>query len=354
MTAIDALVAALDLETKVRVITGEDFWSTVEVPEIGLRKMVLSDGPSGVRGPVWDERSPSLNLPSATALASAGDVELAREYGGAAASEARRKGVDWVLGPTINIHRSPLGGRHFECFSEDPVLTGDLAAGYVRGLQEGGVAATPKHYVANDFETDRFTADLVVDDRTLREVYLAPFERAVEAGAWSLMSAYNSVGGTTMSENDLLRDPLRTEWGWDGVVVSDWTAVRSLAAANAEQDLEMPGPGVWGEALVAAVRAGEVDEAAIDRHVARLLLLAERVGALGAAEPAPVEEVDGIAFARRAAAEGSVLLANDGILPLNPAHVGKVAVIGHNAVEARTQGGGRAPVVPERAGTPLD
>jgi beta-glucosidase len=194
--------------------------------------MVLSDGPSGVRGPVWDERSPSLNLPSATALASAWDVELAREYGGAAASEARRKGVDWVLGPTINIHRSPLGGRHFECFSEDPVLTGDLAAGYVRGLQEGGVAATPKHYVANDFETDRFTADVVVDDRTLREVYLAPFERAVEAGAWSLMSAYNSVGGTTMSENDLLRDPLRTEWGWDGVVVSDWTAVRSLAAAT--------------------------------------------------------------------------------------------------------------------------
>jgi beta-glucosidase len=354
MTAIDALVAALDLETKVRVITGEDFWSTVEVPEIGLRKMVLSDGPSGVRGPVWDERSPSLNLPSATALASAWDVELAREYGGAAASEARRKGVDWVLGPTINIHRSPLGGRHFECFSEDPVLTGDLAAGYVRGLQEGGVAATPKHYVANDFETDRFTADVVVDDRTLREVYLAPFERAVEAGAWSLMSAYNSVGGTTMSENDLLRDPLRTEWGWDGVVVSDWTAVRSLAAANAEQDLEMPGPGVWGEALVAAVRAGEVDEAAIDRHVARLLLLAERVGALGAAEPAPVEEVDGIAFARRAAAEGSVLLANDGILPLDPAQVGKVAVIGHNAVEARTQGGGSPTVVPERVVTPLD
>ena len=200
MTAIDALVAALDLETKVRVITGEDFWSTVEVPEIGLRKMVLSDGPSGVRGPVWDERSPSLNLPSATALASAWDVELAREYGGAAASEARRKGVDWVLGPTINIHRSPLGGRHFECFSEDPVLTGDLAAGYVRGLQEGGVAATPKHYVANDFETDRFTADVVVDDRTLREVYLAPFERAVEA--------VNGDGTITVSDYNLGVDGL--------------------------------------------------------------------------------------------------------------------------------------------------
>ncbi|MFT3888176.1 MAG: glycoside hydrolase family 3 C-terminal domain-containing protein [Arachnia sp.] len=348
------LVARLDLETKVRLITGEDFWTTKEVPEIGLRKLTLSDGPSGVRGPVWDERSPSLNLPSATALASAWDVDLARDYGAVAASEARRKGVDWVLGPTINLHRSPLGGRHFECFSEDPVLTGDLAFGYVRGLQDNGVAATPKHYVANDFETDRFTADVVVDERTLREVYLVPFERAVEAGTWSVMSAYNSVHGTTMSENDLLREPLRTEWGFDGVVVSDWTAVRSVAAAAAEQDLEMPGPGVWGDALLAAVRSGEVDEAAIDRHVGRLLLLAERVGALGDTTPQPVEEVDGVAFARRAAAEGSVLVANNGILPLDPARVRRVAVIGHNADEARTQGGGSATVIPERVVNPLD
>jgi beta-glucosidase len=168
------------------------------------------------------------------------------------------------------------------------------------------------------------------------------------------MSAYNSVGGTTMSENDLLREPLRTEWGFDGVVVSDWTAVRSVAAASAEQDLEMPAPGVWGEALLAAVRAGEVDEAAIDRHVGRLLLLAERVGALGDAAPQLVDEVDGFAFARRAAAEGSVLLANNGILPLDPARIRRVAVIGHNADEARTQGGGSATVIPERVVNPLD
>jgi beta-glucosidase len=172
---IALLVARLGLETKVRLITGADFWTTHEAPEIGLRKLTLSDGPSGVRGPVWDERSPSLNLPSATALASAWDADLAREYGAVAASEARRKGVDWVLGPTINLQRSPLGGRHFECFSEDPVLTGELAFGYVQGLQANGVAATPKHYVANDFETDRFIADVVVDERALREVYLAPF-----------------------------------------------------------------------------------------------------------------------------------------------------------------------------------
>ncbi|MHA6523689.1 glycoside hydrolase family 3 protein [Tessaracoccus sp. G1721] len=353
MTHIDALVARLDLPTKVRLLTGEDFWTTIEIPEIGLRKMTLSDGPSGVRGPVWDERSPSLNMPSATALASAWDTALAGEYGAAAAAEARRKGVDWVLGPTINLHRSPLGGRHFECFSEDPVLTGELAASYVAGLQDNGVAATPKHYVANDFETDRFTVDVVADERTLRELYLAPFERAVEAGTWSIMSAYNSVNGATMTENELLRDPLRTEWGWDGVVVSDWTAVRSTAAANAEQDLEMPAPGVWGDALLKAVEAGEVSEENIDRHVARLLLLAERVGALGDAQPLAPAAVDGIAFVRRAAAEGMVLLANDGILPLDAGALGTVALIGHNADEARTQGGGSATVVPESVVNPL-
>lgn len=351
---IVALVAALDLETKVRLLTGEDFWTTIEIPQIGLRKMTLSDGPSGVRGPVWDERSPSLNLPSATALASAWDSDLAWEYGATAASEARRKGVDWVLGPTINLHRSPLGGRHFECFSEDPVLTGDLAAGYVRGLQDNGVAATPKHYVANDFETDRFTVDVSVDERTLREVYLAPFERAVEAGTWSLMSAYNSVNGVTMTENALLDSPLRTEWGFDGAVVSDWTAVRSTSAANAGQDLEMPAPGVWGEALVAAVRAGEVAEAAIDQHVARILLLAERVGALGDSSPRPVELRDGVAFTRRAAIEGSVLLSNNGILPLAADGLRRVAIIGHNAEEARTQGGGSATVIPEHVVNPLE
>lgn len=354
MTHIDDLVARLDLPTKIRMLTGEDFWTTIEVPEIGLRKMTLSDGPSGVRGPVWDERSPSLNMPSATALSSAWDTELAGEYGATAAAEARRKGVDWVLGPTINLHRSPLGGRHFESYSEDPVLTGELAAAYVGGLQDNGVAATPKHYVANDFETDRFTADVKVDERTLREVYLLPFERAVEAGTWSIMSAYNSVNGSTMTENELLRDPLRTEWGWDGVVVSDWTAVRSTEAANAEQDLEMPAPGVWGDALLAAVRSGSVPEEAIDRHVGRLLRLAQRVGALGETRPMTPPAVDGTAFVRRAAAEGAVLVRNTGLLPLHGPRLRTVAVIGHNADEARTQGGGSATVLPEVTVSPID
>jgi len=360
-TKIAEALAALTLEEKVTLLTGRDFWATWPIEKIGLRRILFSDGPSGVRGEAWDERDPSLNLPSATALASSWDPDIARRYGAAAAVEARRKGVDVVLGPTINLHRSPLGGRHFEAFSEDPVLTAGLAVGYVRGVQDNGVGATPKHYIANDSETDRFTVDVRVSDRALRELYLLPFEQAVtEARAWLVMSSYNSVNGTTVTENDLLETPLNSEWGFDGVVVSDWTAVRSLASARAAQDLAMPGPdGAWGDALVRAVRAGDIPEAVIDRKVARILTLAGRVGALdGPAawpkdrEPAWVE--DGVAFARQAAIEGTVLLENRGELPWDPAGLRSVAVIGDNAALARTQGGGSATVIPSYTVSPLD
>lgn len=348
------LLEKLSLEQKAALVQGADFWTTVPLPEIGLRALTLSDGPAGVRGPRWDEREPSLNLPSGSALAASWDVDLAYRYGAAAASEARRKGVDVVLGPTINLHRSPLGGRHFECLSEDPELTAELGAAYVRGMQENGVAATPKHYVANDSETDRFTVDVEVDERTLREVYLAPFERAVEAGAWSVMSAYNSVDGVTMTENGLLEKPLNSEWGFDGVVVSDWTAVRSLGAVAAAQDLAMPGPApAWAD-LVDAVRDGRVDEADIDRKVLRILLLAERVGALEGSDAVAPAPLDGPAFAKEAAVEGTVLLQNSGVLPLDLAGLTKVAIIGHNAKDARTQGGGSATVLPEKVVSPLD
>ncbi|MGX5682850.1 glycoside hydrolase family 3 protein, partial [Schumannella luteola] len=353
---LQELLAQLTLEEKVQLVTGRDFWTTVPIEKIGLRSMVLSDGPAGVRGPVWDERDPSLNLPNATSLAASWDAALAYRYGGVSASEARRKGVDVVLGPTINLHRSPFGGRTFEAFSEDPELTAVLGAAYVRGLQDNGVAATPKHYVANDSETDRFTVDVELDDRTLRELYLLPFERAVvEARAWAIMSSYNSVHGVTLTENELLETPLNSEWGFDGVVVSDWTAVRSVASASASQDLAMPGPdGAWGDALLAAIRDGRVAEADLDRKVLRLLALAARVGALAgysAVEPAPV---DGVAFAREAAIEGTVLLKNAGELPWDASALSRVAVIGHNARDARTQGGGSATVIPEHVVSPLE
>lgn len=359
MTRLEQLLSQLTLQEKVQLLTGRDFWTTWPLERIGLRRLLVSDGPSGVRGEIWDERDPSLNFPSATALASAWDPAIATRYGAACALEARRKGVDVVLGPTINLHRSPLGGRHFEAFSEDPRLTATLAAAYVTGVQENGVGATPKHYVANDFETDRFTVDVRVSERALRELYLLAFEESiVSAGAWLVMSAYNSINGATATENELLETPLNTEWGFDGVVISDWTAVRSVESAKFSQDLVMPGPsGPWGAALLSAVQSGAVPEAAIDRKVLRLLRLAARVGALQGFEPAvsvPARVEDGIAFAREAAAEGSVLLRNTRHeLPWVAPSLRSLAVIGHNASAARTQGGGSATVLPAHVVSPL-
>jgi beta-glucosidase len=365
---LSPLLRRLTLEQKVRLLTGADFWALHAEPVIGLRRIVLSDGPSGIRGESWDDRRTALNLPSATALGATWDPELARRYGGVLAAEARRAGADVVLGPTINLHRSPLGGRHFEAYSEDPLLTSRLAAAYVRGVQDGGVGATPKHYVANDFETERFTADVVVSDRALRELYLAAFEETVvQERPWLVMAAYNSVNGATMTENPLLAEPLAGEWGFDGVVVSDWWAARTTEpAALARLDLVMPGPGgPWGEQLVEAVRSGRVPEDAVDQKVLRILRLAARVGALDGFAPAvaapsgPATDPEatleaGRALAREVAAAGTVLVRNADELPWAADTLRSVAVIGHNAFLARTQGGGSALVEPERTVSPLD
>src|SRR6185503_17593255 len=221
---MEELLASLSLEQKVRLLTGADFWALPAEPAIGLRSIVTSDGPAGVRGRLWDERHPSANVPSPTALAASWDVDRVEQLGRLLAAEARRKGVDVVLAPTVNLHRSPYGGRHFECFSEDPLLTARIGVAYVRGLQRAGVAATVKHFVGNDSETERMSVDVRIDERTLRELYLAPFEAIVrEAGAWAVMAAYNGVNGSTMTESPLLRAILHDEWGYDGLVMSDWT-----------------------------------------------------------------------------------------------------------------------------------
>ena len=368
-------VGRLSLEQKIRLLTGADFWALYPEPEVGLRRMVLSDGPAGVRGETWDERDSSANVPSATALAATWDTERVEAIGRRLAHEARRKGVDVLLAPTVNLHRTPYAGRHFECFSEDPLLTARIGAAYVRGLQRCGVGATVKHFVANDSETQRMTVDVHVDDRALRELYLAPFEAIVrEAGPWAVMASYNGVNGSPMTQSPLLRDVLHGEWGYDGLVMSDWTAARSTeAAARADLDLAMPGPasryGPWGDALVEAVTKGKVDEALIDDKVVRILRLAARVGALegGPAAPElPADRPDSVAVAtelRAAAAAGFVLARNDGILPLSrsgpsgppaPSRVTQVAVIGPNAEVARTLGGGSATVFPPYTVSPLD
>lgn len=356
---INSALGKLSLEQKVRLLTGASLWTLQDEPSIGLRSIVVSDGPTGVRGDTLDERNPSASLPSASCVSASWDLGRVARLGRLIAAEARSKGVDVVLGPTVNLHRSPRGGRHFEAFSEDPFLTGEIGAAYVASVQAQGVATTPKHYVANDSETDRFSVNVEVDERALREVYLAPFERLVAEGAWLVMSSYNAVNGTTMTANSLLRHPLKDEWGFDGVVVSDWTAVRDTdESARSGQDLAMPGPdGVWGDALVNSVRAGRVPEAAIDEKVARLLLLASRVGALDehpAHQSEPWTDDDIAALLREAAADGMVLARNDGILPLAPHSGLRIGVVGQHAVHPRAQGGGSASVFPPYVRTPLE
>ncbi len=359
--AVEAALPKLDLETKVRLLTGADFWSTYAVPEIGLRQVVVSDGPAGVKGGSVGHDETTTSLPSPTALAASWDEQLVREIGELLAVEARRKGVDVVLGPTINLQRSPVGGRHFEQFSEDPLLTGRIACAYVRGLQSLGVAGCPKHYVCNDSETDRQNLNVDVAERPLRELYMAPFERTVrEAEAWSVMAAYNGVRGMRMTESDLQTNPLKTTWGFDGVVVSDWYATKStVPAGRAAMDLVMPGPnGPWGAKLLAAVRAGDVSEAAIDDKVRRLLRLAARVGAMQgvpAATPMAIRppQAEVSALVRRASSAGSVLLSNDGLLPLEAGKLRRLAVLGPNADVPPGQGGGSSNLRPDYAVTPL-
>ncbi|MEU4416656.1 glycoside hydrolase family 3 protein [Nocardia salmonicida] len=352
---IKELLAELDLEGKLRLISGAGLFRMAGDPAIGLAEMPVSDGPSGVRGENWDERDPSVSLPSGTAVAATWDPELLTEIGALIAAEARRKDVYAVLGPTMNLHRSPLGGRHFECFSEDPLLTAEMAAAYVRSVQAHGVSACPKHYVANDSETDRFTVDVRVGDRALRELYLYPFERTVEAGAWMLMDAYNSVNGTTMTENPLLDEPLKGAWGFDGVVVSDWTAIRSTESAANGTDLCMPGPWhLWGDPLAEKVRSGAIAESVIDDKVRRILRFAHRVGALdGTPQPTTAfSDAEAQELVRRVAAEAMVLVRNDAILPLAPETT--VALLGPSAGEPRFLGGGSATVIPGHTTTPVE
>lgn len=346
------LTARLDLESKVRLLTGATAFMLYGDERIGLAPMAFSDGPAGVRGLKFAGDAAAL-LPNATLIASSWSEHTAYQVGRIVAEEAQRQHIHVVLGPTINLHRTPLGGRLFEAYSEDPLLTGRLAAGYVRGVQEAGIGACLKHLVANEAETLRTSVDNRVDARTLREVYLLPFEIAVaDADPWTLMAAYNDVNGVAATEHDEINNGVvKGEWGYQGLIMSDWSATRtSAAAANGGLDLVMPGPvGPWGPALVAAVRRGAVAESVVDEHVCRLLRLAARVGALGrqrnwpehALAPAAPARADQL---RRVAAAGMTVLTNDGVLPLAPGI--RVALIGRHAIETVAMGGGSAQVMP--------
>ncbi len=345
-----SVLAALTRDEKVALLVGVDMWRTAAVPRLNLRSVVMSDGPAGVRG---DSDESSAAFPAPSALGATWDVALAARVGAAFAAEARRHGVDVVLAPQVNLQRTPVGGRHFECFSEDPVLTAALAVPLVGAAQARGVGMCVKHYVANDSETERTRYVSRLDERTLREVYLAPFEALVEAGAWSVMGAYNGVddgveSAPVLEHRHLLTDVLKREWGFDGVLVSDWVATKSVVGpVRAGMDLQMPGPdGPWGDGLAAAVAEGQVTEDELDDKVLRVLRLAARVGAFGP-PVAPPAGVDVPGVLRELVARSLVVLKDDdGLLPLDrPA---RIALVGPNAVTPFLAGGGSSAVRPER------
>lgn len=359
---IESLLSQMTLEEKVSLAAGASFWTTVPVERLGIPAIKVTDGPNGARGASWNGDVTSAAFPVGIALAATWNPSLIERIGQALAEEAKSKGAVMLLGPTVNIHRSPLNGRNFECFSEDPYLSARIAVAYVRGLQQNGVAACIKHFVCNDSEFERQSINVEVSERPLREIYLPPFQAAVEeAGVWSLMSSYNKVNGTYASQNPyLLRDILKGEWGWDGLVVSDWTGTYStVEAANAGLDLEMPGPAQnMGDLLLAAVRDGRVSEAAVEDKARRLLRLMQRVGAFenpGIPTEQAIDKPEHHALLREAAAESIVLLKNDhDVLPLDPAKISTLAIIGANAVTAQIQGGGSSGVTPHYVVSPLD
>ncbi|NNL66737.1 MAG: glycoside hydrolase family 3 protein, partial [Myxococcales bacterium] len=353
-------LAKLTLAEKAGLLGGAELWRTRPVPRLGIPRLKVSDGPTGVRGSGLSGGATAACFPCGSAIGATFDPALAGRLGAALADEARTKGAHVVLGPTVNLHRHPFGGRHFECYSEDPWLSSRLAVAFIRGVQEAGVGACVKHFVCNDSEFERHTIDSQVDERTLRELYLAPFEAAVrEADVASVMGAYNRVNGSFACEHPgLLRRILKEEWGFRGFVVSDWFATQSTAASVAGGlDLEMPGPPRHlDEKLLAAVEAGEVSEAQVDEAAGRLLDALVRWGALDPdadtsqdAERA-VDRPEHRALAREIACESIVLLKNEGpVLPLRAESIGRLALIGPSAGVAALQGGGSSRVNPHRA-----
>lgn len=346
---VEDLVHALEPAEKASLTAGADFWSVAGLPEHGVPTVRVTDGPNGARGAalLGAGRVSALCVPCGSALGATWDPELVRAVGAVLGEEARTKGARVLLAPTVNLPRSPLFGRSFECFSEDPLLTGAVAAAYVQGVQGRGVAATVKHFVANETEHLRTTSSSDVDERALRELYLVPFEHAVRAGAMAVMTAYNRVNGDWVTESPALMAWLREEQGFEGVVMTDWFGVGSPASLALGVDLQMPGPARF---LGAGVQA-QVPEEALDAAARRWLTLVDR---LGAWDDQPVEEraeddPGRRGVARRAATSATVLLENDGILPLQRS--ARVALIGPHAVTAHVMGGGSAQLRPHRVRT---
>ncbi len=358
---VDEILSKLSAAEKAALTAGADMWSTVAIERVGIPSLKMTDGPNGARGAalLGAGAATAACIPCGSALGATWDAELIARVGAMIGEETRTKGCRVLLAPTINLHRSPLGGRNFECYSEDPLLAGRIAAAFVRGVQSRGVAATAKHLVANDAEHERYTMSSVVDERTLREIYLVPFEMAVREGdVLAVMTGYNRLNGTYCSEHDwLLGDVLRDDWGFEGIVMTDWfSAGDTVDSARAGLDLQMPGPArFFGPPLAEAVDAGQVDSEILDRQAGRILHVVDRVRAW----EDPAESVERSIdlpqhreLAREAACESAVLLANAGVLPLHKPS--SIAAVGPGWSRANLMGGGSAQLRPHYRIAPIE
>ena len=362
---VATLLAQLTLEEKASLTSGRDAWSTQPIERLDIPYIWVADGPHGLRrAPSTDtwgygDQAPATCFPTASALAASWDLDLLYRTGQALGDEAQALGVNVLLGPGANIKRSPLGGRNFEYFSEDPLLAGELAAAYIRGVQSRGVGTSLKHYAANNQETERMFMNSDVDDRTLNEIYLAPFEIAVrKAQPWTVMACYNRVQGTYGTQSFKMLDrKLKQEWGFEGIVISDWDAVIDrVEAIKAGMHLEMPGkPGhLTNREVIEAVQNGDLDEARLDQLVGEILTVVLKANAAAGAD-ADQKLEEHHALARAVASEAVVLLKNEGgLLPLTRENYGNIAVIGEFAVNPRYQGNGSSEVKPPRLDRFLD
>ncbi len=358
MKNIQSIVSQMTIEEKAALCTGATAWTTTPIERLGVPEMTVADGPHGVRrvpdlSMMAPDSLPATCFPTASCSAATWDVDLVRQMGEAIAEECLALDVDVVLGPGVNIKRSPLGGRNFEYFSEDPYLAGEMAVAFIDGVQSKGVGTSLKHFAVNNQEFQRFSISAEVDERTLREIYLPAFEKAVKkAQPWTVMCSYNKVNGVFASEhNYLLNEILKNEWGFEGLVVSDWGAVRDrVAALKGGLDWEMPGPQDRRvKAVVEAIRSGELDEASLDESVRRILGIVFKANETPKTGDFAVNAHHELAA--QIAAEGMVLLKNDGVLPLKGQ--GKIAVIGRSAKHAYFQGGGSSHINPTRVAVPF-
>ncbi|KAK9349855.1 glycoside hydrolase superfamily [Lipomyces doorenjongii] len=357
---VEDAIGQLTLDEKVKLISGGDFWHTASIPEANIPAIRFSDGPNGVRGTRFFNGVSSAAFPCGTALGATWNTDLLMDAGRTMGEEAKAKGVHVILGPTVNMQRSPLGGRAFESFSEDPVLSGMSASSIIQGIQSTGVLATIKHFVCNDQEDERNALNVIVSQRALREIYLKPFQVAIkDAHPACVMTSYNKVNGQHASENKyLIEDILRGEWGWKGLIVSDWYGVYSTSeSVNAGVDIEMPGPiGFRGELVNRAIVARTIHQHILDERVRGVLRLVNKATQSGVLENAPEHTRDlpeTRAQLRKIAGESIVLLKNDDqILPFKRNRT--IAVMGPNAKVARLSGGGSASLFPYYSITPLE